>query len=45
MSRHHILNEDFVGGYLFEDAGKDDHITSCFPKINLDAKMYYMLVS
>ena len=25
----HILNEDFVGVYLFTDAGKYDHMTSC----------------
>ena len=26
--------EDFVGDYLFQDAGKDDYMTSCLPKLN-----------
>ena len=45
---YHIPNEDFVGGYLFKDAGKGDHNDIrrfCLPKINLEAKTYYTLVN
>ena len=38
VNYYYISNEDFVGGGPFEDAGKDDHMTSCLPKINLEIK-------
>ena len=41
---HHIPIEHIVGGYPFKDAGKDDHMTSCLQKINLDVKTYYTSV-
>ena len=43
MTAIHIKNgsrsiKPNAGGYLFNDASKDDHMTSCLPKINLDAR-------
>ena len=28
---YHVPNEEFVGDYLFQDAGKDDHMSAAWP--------------
>ena len=37
-------DENFVGNHVFQNAGEDDQITSCLPKIYLVAKTCLMLV-
>ena len=42
---YQILNESFFWSYMFKDAAKENIMTKCLSKINLDAKTYSLMVN